>query len=297
MIHMSLDYDILFYSDKGIRKSVNQDSVCVMVADTSSGVVCMAIICDGMGGIKHGEYASGYVVEKFKKWFEQDLQERIEQKRTLEFIKNEWEKILIDADVYFREYGAQNQLKMGTTATCMLFMKDKYLLVQSGDSRAYEIKRKLKQLSVDQSYVQQQIDMGKLTPQEAKKHPKRNVLLNCIGGSRPSIPVSTFGTIRKNANYMLCSDGLVHELEEEEILYFLKPRKNVYVNEIQNNLKQMTELVMFRGETDNITVVLIETKGIKGPIEKGPYFHIRQNIVFGEQHLLKEEQTPTTEEE
>ena len=73
------------------------------------------------------------------------------------------------------------------------------------------MKRNIRQLSEDQSLVQKQVREGKLTPEKAKIHPKRNVLTDCIGGSRPSIPVCTYGNVKVGAGYLLCSDRISYK--------------------------------------------------------------------------------------
>lgn len=301
-----MDYEIAYCTDKGTHKNVNQDSACLLVADTIYGPMCMAILCDGMGGIAMGEYASNCVMQEFIHWFEETLPDRIKKQVLLEQLGEEWNQLLIDMDARLRQYGKEHNLKLGTTATCMLFFKQQYLLIQSGDSRAYEIKRELLQLSEDQSYVQQQINMGLLTPQEAKNHPKRNVLMSCIGGLRPSIPVCSYGRIKADAHYLLCSDGLIHEVNEEEIFYLLEPKNNRNKEELEENIRQMVEMVQVRGEKDNITAIMVITKktknlkemlGWKSNKQEEFFFHIRQKIILTDEKEKKEEMITTEEEE
>jgi len=248
-------FDIACHTDIGSVKKVNQDSACAMTALLSGEPICMLVLCDGMGGASMGECASRRVVMEFVNWFEQTLPELAGQEISLTEIRNGWMEKLIGLDEEFRSYGRERGIKTGTTATCMLFWKDSYLLVQSGDSRAYEIGRRAVQLSEDQSYVQQQMKLGKLTPGEALRHPLRYVLTDCIGGSRPSVPVPTIGTLKKGTVYLVCSDGFVHEVREKELAHRLAPWKNNHALGLHESLVQLTEDVKQRGETDNITAV------------------------------------------
>jgi len=216
---------------------------------------CMLVLCDGMGGASLGEFASRRVVKEFVRWFEQTFPELAAQGITLAGIQTGWMEKMIRLDEELRSYGREHGIKTGTTATCMLFWKGAYLLVQSGDSRAYEISRRAVQLSEDQSYVQQQVKMGKITREEARRHPRRSLLTDCIGGSRPSVPVPTIGTVKRGAVYLLCSDGLVHEVTQRELGRRLAPWKNGHALGLHESLVQLTELVKQRGETDNITAV------------------------------------------
>lgn len=293
-----MDYEITCYTDIGTTREVNQDSAAAVVADTSGGPVCMALLCDGMGGIAMGEYASSYVAMELLRWFEEELPGLLRERRTLEQIGEVWTRLLTQCDCQLREYGQRRGIKLGTTATCVLFWKGRFLLAQSGDSRFYESGKRLLQVSRDQSRVQEQVDQGLLTREEARVHPKRNVLTDCIGGSRPSVPVCTYGKIRRGANYFLCSDGLVHELSDREISQFTNSVHNTLPNELHGRLVEMTELVKRRGETDNITVAAVMTgraadiregslKGmpIWGRAQKQPggwLFRIRERILLTE---------------
>lgn len=226
-----------------------------------------------------GEYASRRVVTEFADWFEQELPEIVEKGIMLPVIRMIWKEKLIRLDEELRAYGTEHGIKLGTTATCMFFWKDTYLLVQSGDSRAYEIRRKAVQLSEDQSYVQEQVRLGKLSPEEARHHPNRNVLTDCIGGSRPSVPVTETGQVRGNAVYMLCSDGLVHETEEKELADRLSPKRCGNISALHEALVQLTEDVKLRGETDNITAVGMHVKKERWPKQMGETFRVIKKLM------------------
>lgn len=268
----NMDYEITYHTDIGTTREVNQDSAALAVADTSEGPVCIAVLCDGMGGIAMGEYASSYVVMSMLRWFEEELPDILRERHSLEQIGEIWTRMLVSYDSHLREYGQGRGLKLGTTATCVLFWKGRFLLAQSGDSRFYESGGKLRQLSRDQSRVQEQVDKGLLTRDEARVHPGRNILSDCIGGSRPSVPVCTYGRIKRGNNYILCSDGLVHELTDREIGGFTNGICHSLRSDLQDRLKEMTELVKSRGETDNITSVAVMAKkapGMGGSILSG----------------------------
>ncbi len=248
-------FEVACHTDAGIYKRINQDSACAVTAILRGVPFCMLVLCDGMGGASQGEYASRRVVTEFVRWFEQELPALEERKQYLPAVRPVWAKLLTQLDEELRAYGRRHGIKLGTTATCMLFRDTEYLLAQSGDSRAYEIRRKAVQLTEDQSYVQQQVRMGLLTPEEARRHPRRNVLTDCIGGSRPSVPVTVLGQTKRNAVYLLCSDGLVHETENRELASVLSLRRCRRIPGLQEGLAKLTEQVKRRGETDNITAV------------------------------------------
>lgn len=311
----NMDYEITYHTDIGTAREVNQDSAAIAVADTSEGPVCIALLCDGMGGIDMGEYASSYVVMDMLRWFEEDLPELLCEHHTLEQIGEIWTQMLVSYDGHLREYGKRRGIKLGTTATCVLFWKGRFLLAQSGDSRFYESGRKLWQISKDQSRVQEQIDKGVLTREEARFYPGRNILSDCIGGSRPSVPVCTYGRVKSGINYVLCSDGLVHELSDKEIAQFTNGINHTLQSDLRGRLAEMTEVVKSRGETDNITAVAVMVKrtlGIGSSILSGMQrrgrpqgtslqwlFRIREKVLLtsGTGKLAEGTQVTETEEE
>lgn len=296
-----MEYGAVCCTDRGVKKKVNQDSACVMIADTMEGQVCMALLCDGMGGFSFGECASFSVVDCFADWFEHKLPYRIRDKRSLEVIGNEWQTILTELDDRMRKYGSAMQTRLGTTATCMLFWRKKYLLVQSGDSRAYHIGRSLTQLSEDQSFVQEQVNSGFMTQQEAKYHPKRNVLTDCIGGSRPSIPVCSVGRQKVPGSYLLCSDGFVHELSEKEIWENIRDSHEMEPGQVKERTEKLIREVIERGEKDNITAVVItvnkEVKQKKPGKISAEEFTVREKLIATEGSSLGKEELPATETE
>lgn len=298
-----MGYEAVCCTNRGTRKEINQDSACVMIADTPQEQVGMALLCDGMGGISMGECASRAVVESFVEWFSHRLPCRLRENASMEAMGAEWQSMLSELDARLREYGSVRRIKLGTTVTAMLFWKQRYLLAQSGDSRAYRLDRGITQLSEDQSFVQEQINAGLMTEQEARRHPRRNVLTDCIGGSRPSLPVCSYGKLRPGSRYLLCSDGFVHELQKEEIHRALGQEWTM-PEQIRKNVDALIQTAMARGETDNITAVVVEIPKSAGLAARfrsrtaGPDFIVRQKTIVTEgSALILEEQLTTDAEE
>ena len=148
---------------------------------------------------------------------------------------------------------------MGTTIVAMLIMNDHYYLMNVGDSRAYLLADQLYQLTKDQTFVQYEIDAGRLTEEEAKYHPQRNVLLQCVGASEVVTPDFYEGPVYPDTVFMLCSDGFRHIITPEEIYQYLNPSVLVDENVMKNNAVYLTELNKQRREVDNISVALIRT--------------------------------------
>jgi len=158
------------------------------------------------------------------------------------------------------QYGANEKISLGTTLTAALFTESEYFIVNIGDTRAYEIGAKLKQLTHDHSFVQQEVDCGRMSPEEARISKRKNVLTRCIGAKEDVVPDFFFGKIKKNATYVLCSDGFRHKISEPEMLSYFDSGKHSSSEDLKNTEISLIELNKKRQETDNISVVTIIKK-------------------------------------
>ena len=246
------------HTDVGIRKSTNQDSALVMEAQTDYGSVLLTVICDGMGGLAKGEVASATVIQAFSKWFENELPKLIDHDDPSKMIFGEWEELIMDSNQKISEYAGRLGVSMGTTLNAALFMKGQYYIINVGDSRAYMISDGLYQLTKDQSYVQREIDLGRMTPEEAAVSPRRNVLLQCVGASPIITPDYYTGVCAPGQVFMQCSDGFRHVVTPEEIFQYLNYSVLTDEQTMRDNAVYLTELNKSRRETDNITVLLVK---------------------------------------
>ena len=137
-------------------------------------------------------------------------------------------------------------------------IKNEYFIMNVGDSRAYAISNQVYQLTKDQSLVQQQIDLGRVRPEDAERHPQRNVLLQCIGASEEVLPDFYRGTVLPGPLFLLCSDGFRHKISEQELFMQLNPSGLVNEEKMKERLVYLTELVKSRMEMDNISAVAIK---------------------------------------
>lgn len=249
-------------SDVGISRKINQDACCVRILKTLLHTIVLAVVCDGVGGMEEGEYASKSTVLAFNNWFDYKLGElALEREQTdLPHLLSEDIKQLIDKQHQeVLAYGRKKGIQIGTTLTAMLFADQKYLIAQIGDSRAYCVKDGLFQLTEDQSLVAMEVREGRLTEAEAQFDKRRNIILQCLGATDNLDPVYQSGTIQKGASYFLCSDGFVHKLSKEELEAAMNPRDMDDGDKMHKRLLENIETVKRRGERDNITVVWIRT--------------------------------------
>ena len=246
-------------TDVGTTKSTNQDSLSVMVLNTPQGRMAFGILCDGMGGLEKGEVASASVISAFRNWVCNQLPSLTEKPLEDAVIRGQWEKIITEQNRIIKAYGARNGVRLGTTAVVMLLTQNRYYILNVGDSRAYELTNGVRQITSDQTVVAREVAMGVLTPEQAERDSRRNVLLQCVGASDDVFPEMFFGATQKDAIYMLCSDGFRHEITADEIYEKLQP--GVLFNDytMQQNSISLIELNKQRQERDNISVALIRT--------------------------------------
>ena len=245
-------------TDIGTTKSTNQDSLIVKAGRCQDKNVILAVLCDGMGGLQKGELASAITVDRFSKWLTERLPVMLKQQHIFENVREEWDRLLNSLNNKFNEYGRANSVNIGTTVTGILIIENQYLIVNVGDSRTYLLSENITQITEDQSLVAQEIRQGRLTEEQAKNDPRRNVLFQCIGAT-PSLEIEYYrGNVSGGMGFLLCSDGLRHMVSAEEIFNCLNPVFMSSEEIIKERLDGLVGVNMERGETDNITAAYIK---------------------------------------
>lgn len=256
---MAIHFIISANTDIGTVKETNQDSLAVRLIGTKQGEMVFALLCDGMGGLSSGEVASASVVMAFDKWVREQLPLLCQSPLEDGLIRSQWDAVIAVQNAKIRAYGEEHGVRLGTTAVAMLLTQTRYYILNVGDSRAYEISEQLVQITHDHSLVAQEVEQGRLTEREAEKSGHRNILTKCVGVSNTVYPEYFFGDIRKNAVYMLCSDGFRHEITQEEMYEDLRPGVLLSKDDMTGQAEYLIETDKQRGESDNISVVLIRT--------------------------------------
>lgn len=253
-----MDFLVAAHTDIGIAKQTNQDSLCVKVANTRQGNVLLAVLCDGMGGLHKGELASATVIREFITWFEYTLPSQLNQPISLEMIKNQWMQIVQSVNIRIGNYGNRNRLTLGTTLSALFIAKDQYVTIHVGDSRIYQLNTGIRQRTTDHTVVAREIAAGRLTREQAKRDPRKNVLIQCVGASKVVTPEIGMGACAKGEEFLLCSDGFRHEISEEEIYKALCPEMMETEEAMKNALVHLVELNKCRKENDNISAALVK---------------------------------------
>jgi protein phosphatase len=224
-------------SDLGLVRNNNEDSV-------YAGPRLLAI-ADGMGGHAAGEVASKIVIGTL---------EPLDEDRRIDDLMRALRDTVVEANHRIADAVKQrNELEgMGTTLTALRFVGSHVGLVHVGDSRAYLLRNgALAQITHDDTYVQYLVDSGKLTPDEAKDHPRKSVILRALLGTDVEPDVS-IREARAGDRYLLCSDGLSDVVSAETIAETLQ------IEDPQECADRLVELALRGGGPDNVTVIVAD---------------------------------------
>ena len=254
-----MNYIISAATDVGIKKNTNQDSLTVKKINAYGKKMAFALLCDGMGGLSKGEVASTQLVRVFDNWVMEELPLMMQTGIVEQRIREQWNHIVQTQNNIIMNYGKSQGVSLGTTVVAILITDERYYIMNVGDSRAYQITNYVKQLTKDQTVVAREVEMEMITQEQAEIDPRRSVLLQCVGASDVVNPEFIFGDTRKDATYMLCSDGFRHEISQGEILEYLEPDKVTDENIMKNNMEHLINLNKLRMEQDNISVISIRT--------------------------------------
>lgn len=247
---------IAYHTDVGIKKKTNQDSLLLKGIANDSEEILLAVLCDGMGGMVKGELASATVVRAFSEWFEKTYTQRGSQWSNEE-IKTQWQTLLEQVNELLMNHGQDVQIQLGTTVTALLLSSNgEYLVGHVGDTRIYHVNQELTQITEDHTFIAREIRRGNMTPEQAAKDSRRNVLLQCIGVNKYFEPQYISGILKKGEGMLMCSDGFRHEVKEAELYAELEAANDEQT--MRRKLVHLVELNKQRKETDNITAILIK---------------------------------------
>ncbi len=252
-----MNFKTAAHTDVGIKKKTNQDSVLVKIAQTDYGKVCLAVVCDGMGGLSKGELASATMVRYLSEWFEKEFPELLYQGLSIDVLRKNWKELIYRVNRRISSYGHAAHINMGTTMVVLLIVDHVYYIANVGDSRVYLLRDSLEQITKDQTFIQREMDAGRMTWEEARKDSRRNVLLQCVGASEVIEPDFYTGSILPGCIFLLCSDGFRHVITGEEMYQYLSPYRLLSEDAMREGLVYLTDLDKYRKETDNISAVLI----------------------------------------
>jgi len=227
-------------------RSGNEDSV-YAEASPYRGVFMVA---DGMGGHAAGEIASEMAVRIVTR--ELTSVNEIGTEHSVEGIKNTLRGA--NRAIFERTLAESDKQGMGTTASVLVLAGNRYLIGQVGDSRVYRVRGGvLQQLTKDHSYVQEQVDAGFITPEQARFHPYSNVITRCVGAGRDVEPDTYTGEVEDGDVFLVASDGLTGMVDDARLQHLLSLRVTP-----GRMVDALIHEANGRGGLDNITAVVIQ---------------------------------------
>ena len=206
------------------------------------------VLADGMGGHLAGERASKMATEIIGQDFAGDRQiKSIDD--AIEILSSS----IRDANKKIFDSSQENEdyRGMGTTLSSGIILEDVLIYSNIGDSRIYRINEGMEQITQDDSFVNYLIEIGEITEEEAKNHPKKNVLTKAMGTTSDIEVIVNTLDIKDKDVFLFCSDGLTNMVSDEEIFKIVKE------NSPEEARDMLLDLALKNGGMDNITFILV----------------------------------------
>lgn len=240
-----------------VRKN-NQDAMLSMTAKSYSSIprpeFGLFLIADGAGGEAAGEQAAAIAMQTVGTAINQGvfMPMMVKGKKAKPDIGDILETSIHDANMHI----IRELKEGGTTLTAAVIVDERIYLAHVGDTRAYLVsQREIKQLTTDHSLVQRMIEMGQLQPEEASRHPQRNVLYGLLG-KKPQLEVDVMRTrFPMNSSLLLCSDGIWRYINERELHQLC-----LNMDDPQQTTEHLIDISNERGGADNMTVIIVRKR-------------------------------------
>ena len=254
-----MDFEFFCQTDTGRVRTNNEDSIAL---DETCGV---AVLADGMGGYAAGEVAScmacDFIKAELGRWLHEASVNASDGdvKRAMDICVDNANRAIFSAASSNPTYAG-----MGTTLVLGVFRSGRLILGHIGDSRAYRLRDgAFKQITKDHSLLQEQIDAGILTPEQAQFAANKNLVTRALGVEDLVLMETHLHDVQSGDIYLMCSDGLSDMLRDQQI---------ADVMAAHTNLPEMGEALVAAandaGGRDNIAVVLVRAQGVAEPTPK-----------------------------
>ena len=245
-----------FLTDTGKVRDHNEDSVIILKNSNNEYLLAVA---DGMGGHKAGEVASNMAIEHITNKFN-SLESLGDKDKAINWIREEVADI--NKSIFAYTDAHEESKGMGTTFVIALYTKDYLLFGNVGDSSGFVIKNsKLYKVTKDHTLVNLLVSSGELTPEEAKNHPKKNILMRELGANNPA-EVDIFDVVDDGIEgILLSSDGLTSMLNETQIEKVI-----VGAGSLEEKVTRLIRKSNVRGGTDNISIACLMLNDEEGEL-------------------------------
>jgi protein phosphatase len=237
---------------KGKHRETNEDSIFL------DDDISLYIVADGMGGHEHGDLASSIAVEEISGFLEENISSV--EKEMLEkdpYIAGLLKAAVMRANwkIYERSQESPSVFTMGTTVSLALIRNAKLYIAHVGDSRIYSLRNgEIRKLTHDHSMVQEMVDMGELSEEEARDHPLSNIVTRALGSTLTVEPDTYTFHIQGNEYFLLSSDGLFKVMDMTSIREILESHIP-----LRDKCETIIERTRQAGAPDDVSVIILET--------------------------------------
>ena len=232
-------------TDRGAVRHQNQDAYYLDVP----GNLALAVVCDGMGGAKAGNVASTLAVDTFVEALRSGSIDAQEPDDALARAAEQANRAVFDRAV--SDPACQG---MGTTMVAVLLTDRSAHILNIGDSRCYLVTETgISRVTRDHSVVEDLVQKGRITPEEARLHPRKNLITRALGAEERVRADLYHLDLAVGDCLLLCSDGLSNIVTDQELLYGI-----IHGGEKEDCCRRLLDIAMSRGAPDNVTAVLIQ---------------------------------------
>ena len=236
-----------YMTDAGKVRTHNEDSVIIVSNKNNEFILAVA---DGMGGHKAGEIASNIAIEHITQSFE-SMESIGKKEEGIDWLRKIVKEINEKIFSYTKEHPESKG--MGTTLVIAIKTDDYILYGNIGDSSGYVIKNeRLQKVTKDHTLVNLLVSTGELTPEQAKFHPRKNLLTRALGANDP-IEIDIFDVDSSINGIFLCSDGLTNMVADDQIEKVLNSKSS-----IEEQVEKLIKKSNIRGGTDNISIAYLK---------------------------------------
>jgi protein phosphatase len=254
----NMNYEFSIRTDPGLARENNEDSVAI------DEEVRLAILADGMGGYNAGEIASGmattFIKSELGRWLSQAGRSANprEVRRAMEICVDNANRSIFNAANSNPQYSG-----MGTTLVLGVFQDGRLTLGHIGDSRCYRVRgTEIAQITKDHSLLQEQMDAGLITPEQAATSTNKNLVTRALGVEDAVLLEVNEHKVEPGDIYMMCSDGLSDMVDDEGIAQILTQEVP-----LEQKVAQLIDAANANGGRDNISVLLAQAN--EGSRKKG----------------------------
>lgn len=248
------EINVAAVSETGSCKQDNQDCVLARVGEGPLGDFGLFTVADGMGSQAGGREAAEMAVRICEDWWLRILPRflSLPPEDTLQRAVSSLTESARHLNEAVIGLGRRLDSQPGTTFSALFLYGGRYGYVHLGDSRIYHSGANLTQLTPDDTWVAVQVASGAMSADEARRHPRRHVLIQCAGSCEHILVHQGVGRVARGDGFILCSDGFYHPLGDEELAALTAEK-----TELNQRLSAAVGTVYSRGASDNLSAIVI----------------------------------------